>query len=417
MSILRVRGGNRLEGAIDVYGAKNAVLPILAASIMTRERVVLLGCPMLSDVRHMIEILRSLGAVVEMEGDSITVDARDADSHVMPEELSKQMRSSIFLLGALISRFKQAWVTQPGGCEIGLRPIDLHIKGLRKLNVNIVESQGAIHCTGYDTRGAEVSLDYPSVGATENIMMAAVMAKGRTVIYNAAREPEVKDLAAFINAMGGRIEGAGTGCITIDGVKALHGTTYRIIPDRIVAGTYMAACAITGGDVLIKNVEPAHLNAASAKLIEAGCELDFSENSVRVKAPARLKEMKQIQTQPFPGFPTDLQAQWMAVACVADGISVVSENVFENRFHHATELVRMGADITVKDRIAIVRGVEALEGARVAAKDLRAGAALLLAGLAARGTTYISGEHFINRGYQDLAAELRAVGADITREE
>ncbi len=417
MSTLCVHGGNRLQGKISVYGAKNAVLPIMAASIMTKERVVLRGCPRLSDVHHMIEILKSLGTVVEMDGNQIIIDAQHADSHEMPEELFKQMRSSIFLLGALISRFKRAWVTQPGGCDIGLRPIDLHLKGLRQLNVEIVEAHGAIQCTGLHTQGAQINLDYPSVGATENIMMAAVTAEGKTVIHNAAREPEVADLARFINAMGGRIHGAGTDCVTVYGVEQLHGTTYDIMPDRIVAGTYMAAVAITAGDVLIENIVPAHLRAAAAKLYEAGCELEFLENSVHVRAPRRLLEMKKIETLPYPGFPTDLQAQWMALACVADGTSVVAENVFESRFKHVTELVRMGANIAVKDRIAIVRGVEQLEGIRVSAQDLRGGAALVIAGLAAKGATYVKGEQYIDRGYEDLAYELNIIGADITRGE
>ena len=390
-------------------------MPILAASIMTKEQVVLKGCPVLSDVHHMIEILRSLGAEVEMAGDTIITNACNADSYEMPEELSKQMRSSIFLLGALISRFRRAWVTQPGGCEIGLRPIDLHLKGLRQLNVKVIESRGAIHCTGLDTRGAIITLDYPSVGATENIMMAAVMAKGETVIHNAAREPEVKDLAKFINVMGGQIQGAGTDCITINGVKELHGTTYYIMPDRIVAGTYMAACAVTGGDITIQNIVPAHLRAAADKLSEAGCTLEFSADSVRVQAPQRLNCIRKIETRPYPGFPTDLQAQWMAVTAAANGTSVIAENVFENRFKHAAELTRMGAHITIRDRIAVVCGVDVLHGAKVSAKDLRGGAALVIAGLAARGETNVDGEAYINRGYQNLSAELNALGADITR--
>ena len=415
MSTLKVCGGNPLRGEIAVYGAKNAVLPILAASIMTTEEVVLKGCPMLSDVRHMVAILQSLGARVKVEGDVITIDPRHADSHEMPETLCKQMRSSIFLLGALISRFQKAWVTQPGGCEIGLRPIDLHLKGLRALNVQINEEFGEILCVGNDTRGAEITLDYPSVGATENIMMAAVMASGETVLRNAAREPEVADLAAFINAMGGKVRGAGTDCIVIEGVRELHGVTYTIMPDRIVAGTYMAAAAITRGDVRIQHIVPSHLSAMAAKLMEAGCRIDFDGDSVRVRAPRALREMQQIETLPYPGFPTDLQAQIMAVACLCKGTSVITENVFENRFKHATELSRMGARITIRDRVAVVCGVEQLQGAHVGAKDLRGGAALVIAGLAAYGTTLVDGDTYINRGYQDLAGELNTLGAQIQK--
>lgn len=417
MSMLLVRGGRPLAGEIEVYGAKNAVLPILAASILTTERVVLHHCPKLLDVENMVAILRTLGAHVQVEGSQITIDPQYAHSHEMPEELSKVMRSSIFMLGALISRFKQAWVTHPGGCEIGLRPIDLHLKGLRELNVFVREEHGAIHCQGDDVRGASITLDYPSVGATENIMMAAVTAKGTTVIHNAAREPEVADLAGFINTMGGKIRGAGTDCIRIQGVESLHGTEYTIMPDRIVAGTYMAAAAITGGDVTIRNIIPAHQHAVAAKLTEAGCIIDWKQDTVRVRAPKRLREMNKIDTLPYPGFPTDMQAQMMAVASVASGTCIITENVFENRFKHAGELARMGANITIKDRIAVVRGVEQLHGAHVEAKDLRGGAALVLAGLAAKDETMVEGLCYIERGYQDLAAELALLGASIEKGE
>ncbi len=380
---------------------------------MTEEEIVLESCPVLSDVSNMLEILRLLGCEVETEGDVIRINAGHADKHEMPTELSKKMRSSIFMLGALISRFGKAWVTQPGGCEIGLRPIDLHLKGLRALNVSVMEEHGEIQCNGEHTRGAEITLDYPSVGATENIIMAAVTAKGKTLLHNAAREPEVVDLANFINQMGGRIQGAGTGTIEIIGVERLHGTRYRIMPDRIVAGTYLAAAAVTGGDVTLTNICPAHLHAAASKLQETGCDIEFTDNTIHLKAPNRLGEMQKIETLPYPGFPTDLQAQFMAVACVCHGTCIISENVFENRFKHVPELSRMGARIQIKERTAVVRGGAPLLGAEVAAKDLRGGAALVIAGLAAKGKTVVEGKCFIDRGYQDMAKELSSLGAEI----
>lgn len=413
MSCFTVYGGVPLSGSVPVYGAKNAILPILAACIMTEEEVILENCPHLSDVGNMLEILRLLGCEAVRTGSEIRLCAKHADSYEMPEALSKKMRSSIFMLGALISRFGKAKVTQPGGCEIGLRPIDLHLKGLRALQVQINETHGEIHCDGTHARGAEITLDYPSVGATENIIMAAVTARGVTVLHNAAREPEVADLAQFINQMGGRIEGAGTGTVKITGVKKLNGVRYAIMPDRIVAGTYLAAAAIAGGNITLTNICPAHLQAAASKLQETGCEITFTPNSVHLLAPKRLCEMQKIETLPYPGFPTDLQAQFMAVACLCRGTCVISENVFENRFKHAPELCRMGAKIQIKERTAVVRGGAPLFGAQVSAKDLRGGAALVIAGLAAEGKTVVEGKQFIDRGYENLARELGALGAEI----
>lgn len=413
MSCFTVYGGVPLSGSVPVYGAKNAILPILAACIMTEEEVILENCPHLSDVENMLEILRLLGCEAVCMGSEIRLCAKHADSYEMPEALSKKMRSSIFMLGALISRFGKAKVTQPGGCEIGLRPIDLHLKGLRALQVQINETRGEIHCDGTHARGAEITLDYPSVGATENIIMAAVTARGVTVLHNAAREPEVADLAQFINQMGGRIEGAGTGTVKITGVEKLNGVRYAIMPDRIVAGTYLAAAAIAGGNITLTNICPAHLQAAASKLQETGCEITFTPNSVHLLAPKRLCEMQKIETLPYPGFPTDLQAQFMAVACLCRGTCVISENVFENRFKHAPELCRMGAKIQVKERTAVVRGGAPLFGAQVSAKDLRGGAALVIAGLAAEGKTVVEGKQFIDRGYENLARELGALGAEI----
>lgn len=415
MSTIIVNGGRSLNGEIQIQGAKNAILPILAASIMTEEPIVIHNCPRLTDVHNMLHILNMLGCEAVQSGRTIRVDASRSDSYEMPTDLSKQLRSSIFMLGALITRFERAWVTQPGGCDIGMRPIDLHLKGLRELNVQIIEEHGAIHCVGRDVRGADITLDYPSVGATENIIMAAVKAKGKTIIRNAAREPEVSDLANFINAMGGDVRFAGTGTIEIHGVEHLHGTEYSIIPDRIVAGTYMAAAAMTGGELRLKGAVQDHLTSISSKLVEAGCDIRFHKDEMTICGPARPQEMKRIETLPFPGFPTDIQAPVFAVACIADGTSVIMENVFENRFRHASELTRMGADISINDRSAVVRGVERLQGAAVTACELRGGAALVLAGLAAKGQTVVEKADFISRGYEDIVSELTSVGADIRR--
>ncbi|MBQ9989097.1 MAG: UDP-N-acetylglucosamine 1-carboxyvinyltransferase [Clostridia bacterium] len=412
-----VDGGHPLNGRITVYGAKNAVLPIMAASVLTEEEVILHGVPHLSDVEDMKDILRGLGAKADLSDHTIVINSKDANGYEIPKELSRKMRSSIFLIGALISRFGFAVVNQPGGCEIGLRPIDLHIKGLRALNVDIREEYGELRCDGTDVSGARIGLDYPSVGATENIIMAAVKAKGTTVIHNAAREPEVVDLAMFINSMGGRVTGAGTDTIVIEGVETLHGTEYTIMPDRIVAGTYMAAVAAAGGDVLIEQVIPYHLLATASKLSEAGCRIMWQDHAVRIERTAPLQEMMLVETRPFPAFPTDMQAQIMAVAAIAAGTSVIRENVFENRFKHAAELNRMGANITIMDRTAIVRGVEQLRGTEVSAHDLRGAAALVIAALAAQGRTTIRNRAFAERGYQDLAAEMRSIGASIVKGE
>lgn len=417
MSTLIVNGGRTLNGEIEVHGAKNAILPILAACIMTDEPITLHNCPKLSDVHNMLKILNILGCEAVQSGSVIRVDASKSDSYEMPPELSREIRSSIFMLGALITRFGKAWVSQPGGCDIGMRPIDLHLKGLRELNVKIIEEHGAIYCSGKETRGAEVTLDYPSVGATENIIMASVKAKGKTTIRNAAREPEVMDLADFINAMGGDVRYAGTGTIEINGVDELHGTEYSIIPDRIVAGTYLTAAAITGGEIKVVGAVREHLTSTVAKLNEAGCEMEYHTDGMTLRGPARPSEMKRIETLPFPGFPTDIQAPIFALASIAEGTSVIVENVFENRFRHAPELARMGAQVSINDRSAIIRGVEKLQGAEVSACELRGGAALVLAGLVAKGTTVIENAHFISRGYEDIEGVLSSVGAIIRRVE
>ena len=407
-----VAGGKRLCGEIEVGCAKNAVLPILAAAILTDEPVLIEDCPDLVDVRNMLSILRTLGCRTRVSGRAVTLDASRAENHEMPENLSKRLRSSIFMLGPLIGRFRRAKVSYPGGCEIGLRPIDLHFKGLRALGVTIREEHGMIYCDGARLRGADVYLDFPSVGATENVMMAAVLARGKTTIHNAAREPEIRDLQNFINALGGRVRGGGTDRVEIEGVDALGGARYRPLPDRIVAGTLLAAAAATRGEVTIRRVIPGDLGAVLDKLRQAGCEVAAGEESVGLRA--RNLVPFEVSTQPFPGFPTDLQAQFMALACAVDGASVIVENVFENRFAHAAQLRRMGADIFISNRLAVVRGGK-LFAADVQAGDLRGGAALVIAALAAEGESRVENVELIDRGYEALEGMLGRLGAQIRR--
>jgi len=409
----RIIGGSPIGGCMKIDSAKNALLPILAATLLTEEPVVLTDCAKLSDVDNMLRILRVLGCRAEIKGDEAHIDPGCATGWEMPEHLSKLIRSSIFMMGPILGRFRKATVTYPGGCEIGLRPIDLHLKGLRALGVRIREAHGMIYCDGTHLHGGEVMLDFPSVGATENVMMAAVLAPGRTVIRNSAREPEIYDLQQFINSMGGKISGAGSSMIVIEGVKKLHGTRYRPMPDRIVAGTLLAAAAMTGGEIHLENARSSDLDAVLDKLTAAGCEVQAGEEGIALKGPERLKPID-ISTQPFPGFPTDLQAQFLAMACTAQGTTVIVENVFESRFAHAAQLIRMGADITISHRTAIVRGGR-LTGAKVYAKDLRGGAALVLAGLAAEGVTEVHGVQLIDRGYASLDGMLHRLGGAITR--
>ena len=407
-----VSGGRRLCGRYEVDCAKNAVLPILAAAMLTDSPVTIEDCPDLVDARNMLSILETLGCRVEKRGREVLLDASRAEDHEMPERLSKRLRSSIFLLGPLIARFGRARVSYPGGCEIGQRPIDLHLKGLRALGVTIREAHGMIECEGARLRGADVYLDFPSVGATENVMMAAVLARGRTTIHNAAREPEIRDLQNFINALGGKVRGGGTDRVTIEGVKALGAARYRPLPDRIVAGTLLAAAAATRGEVLLRRACPGDLGAVLDKLRQAGCEVEAEGEEIFLRARA-LKPFE-VSTQPFPGFPTDLQAQFMALACAAPGASVIVENVFENRFAHAAQLRRMGADIFLSGRLAVVRGGR-LYGAEVQAGDLRGGAALVIAALAAEGESRVENVELIDRGYEALENMLAALGADIQR--
>lgn len=410
-----IAGGYPLCGSIEVHGAKNAVLPILGATLLVQGTAILDNVPHLSDVDTMCKILQELGVKIKTEDGSLVLDSRVIHNHAVPECLMSGIRSSIFLMGALLGCCGAVRVSYPGGCSIGPRPIDLHLKGLRALGAEITEDRGYIEAKAARLRGTDVFLDFPSVGATENIMMAAVFAEGVTVIHNAAKEPEVVELQSFLNAAGADIQGAGTDTVVIRGVKKLHDVSFGIIPDRIVAGTLMLAAAITGGELELRNVIPEHLTSLVIKLREMGITVNTAANSVRVSAEQHLRALEAVRTFPYPGFPTDMQAQMMAVLSVANGTSVITETVFEGRFKHVAELQRLGADIEVEGRSAIIRGVKQLTGAVVRATDLRAGAALVLAALRAEGLTVVEDIYHIDRGYQALESMLKQLGARIER--
>ncbi len=415
MEKLFIQGGRRLSGTVKISGAKNAVLPVIAASLLASTPSVIEEIPDLDDVTTITEVLQYLGLNTRREPGRLFIDSTGIKSCEASYELVRKMRASFLVMGPLLSRFQEARISQPGGCAIGTRPIDLHLKGFEALGAEIIQGHGFIEARApKGLQGAKVYLDFPSVGATENIMMAASLANGRTIIENAAQEPEIVDLANYLNAMGANVRGAGTNAIRIEGVKNLTGTTYAVIPDRIEAGTYMVAAAITGGDVLLKNVLYEHLKPLVAKLKEAGVAIEQDVDQMRVTASGGLRAVD-IKTLPYPGFPTDMQAQFMALMSVADGSSVVSETVFENRFMHVDELKRMGANIRVDGRIAMLDGVKKLTGCPVTATDLRAGAALVLAGLAAEGQTEIGSVYHIDRGYDRIVDKLQGLGADISR--
>ncbi len=411
-----IDGGHKISGEIDVQGAKNAVLPILAATVLADGASEIHNCPSLRDVDKTDQVLEGLGCTVSRGDHTVTVDAGGIKCCRICEELMREMRSSIVFLGAIIARCKEAVVSMPGGCPIGLRPIDLHLKALRALGIDISEEHGYIKCRADRIKGADIHLDFPSVGATENIMLAAVTADGVTTIQNAAREPEIIDLGLFLRAMGADIRGIGTSVITIKGADKLHGAAYTIMPDRIVAATYLAAAAATGGSITLKKANPRDMGAMLHVLREMGADIRCVGDTITLTSPERLKSVHTIKTMPYPGFPTDIQSPFMALAALADGTSVFVENIFENRFQHVDELTRMGADIKVTDRSAVVRGVKQLSGANVVARELRGGAALIIAALAANGTTTINGTEFIDRGYENIESYLSACGAVIRRE-
>lgn len=417
MEKLIVKGGNRLVGAVKTSGAKNAVLPIIAASILGTTPSHLDEVPMLEDVHTISEVLKCLGLAVECspEKNVLDIDSTEITSYEAPYELVRTMRASFLVMGPLLARIGKARISMPGGCAIGARPIDIHLKGFEALGVKIEQGHGYIEANAPEgLKGTSIYFDFPSVGATENIMMAASLAEGTTILENAAEEPEIVDLANYLNKMGAKIRGAGTDTIRIEGVDKLHGADYTIIPDRIEAGTYMIAAAMTGGDIVVENVLPEHQKPLIAKLREAGAVVEEDIDKVRVIGKNPLKAVS-IKTLPYPGFPTDMQAQMMAMMVIAEGRSKVTETVFENRFMHVVELNRMGAQISTEGRSAVIDGPCKLTGCDVRATDLRAGAAMILAGLVAEGTTRIGDLHHIDRGYENIVAKLKNLGADIER--
>ncbi len=416
MSKYIINGGRKLYGEIDIQCAKNAILPIMAASCMCDGLVTIHNSPRISDCESMMNILRCLGCSAEWDGNDVIIDNSNMENCEIPSCLARELRSSIFLLGPILARFGSATISYPGGCEIGLRPIDMHLKGLRELNVDIREEGGYILCDASDMRGASIELDLPSVGATENIMMAALSAKGTTTIGNAAKEPEIVDLQNFLVKCGADVTGAGTSVITVQGGNRLKGVEYTPIKDRIVAGTYLLAGCMCGGELLLKGASGNDLRSLTSKLSKYACKTIVNSDNIYIKADGRMSAVDIIETSPYPGFPTDLQAQTVAMLSLASGTSLMVENMFETRFKYIPELVKMGARIVVRDRNAVIQGVRRLQGAEVVAHDLRGGAALVLAGLSASGRTIVDNVHYIDRGYENIDGILRDLGADITRE-
>lgn len=409
-----INGGIRLDGKVKVESAKNSVLPMLAGAILTDEDVVIKNCPKIKDVFSMINILKELGVKADFCDADLIVNASSLNSYTITENLSKELRSSVFMLGALISKTGKARVSYPGGCDIGIRPVNIHIDGLKSLGVDIKDICGELICTREKISGNSVCLDFPSVGATENLILASVFCEGKTTIYNAAKEPEIGDLIKFLNSMGANIAGGGSATVVIYGVKSLHGTVYKPISDRIEAGTFLIAGAITGGEVEVSNVNAENISSLIHKLCNNTCKISIKNDIIRLKS-GRIRKSFNVETSPYPGFPTDLQAQTMALLSVSYGASVIVENIFEMRFKHARELIKMGADIKLCERTAIVNGVKCLHGATVMAEDLRGGAALVLAGLSAEGKTVINGVHHVERGYCLFDKKLAALCADIKK--
>lgn len=412
MSSYIIEGGKRLEGEVNISGSKNASLPIIAASILNNNITKLYNVPNIHDTQITLEILKILGCKIGKKSDKIIIDSRNMKKTEIPEELMRQMRSSVVLAGAIIGRFKEAKISYPGGCDIGARPIDLHLKGFRKLGIEVEEESGFIKCKCEKIIGNTIHLDFPSVGATENIMLASVLAEGETTINNAAMEPEIIDLQNMLNRMGAKITGAGTNIIKIVGVKNLKEVSYTIMPDRIEAGTFLCAGAITEGKIKLNNVNVEHIAPVINKLEECGCKIEILKNSVKLDAPKKLKCVD-IKTMPYPGFPTDMQSVFATVLTVSKGTSIVVENIFENRYKYTQELVRMGAKISIEGKTAVIKGVKRLYGANVKATDLRGGAALVLAATVAKGTTKIENIEYIQRGYEKFNKKLENIGVDI----
>jgi len=412
---LLIQGGNALSGEVAMSGAKNAALPILCASLLTADPLHLTNVPHLNDISTMLRLLGDMGVGVTMDGaDGLVLDGNGLNNAVASYEMVKTMRASILVLGPLVARCGEARVSLPGGCAIGARPVDQHIKGLQAMGAEIKVEQGYVHAKATRLKGARICTDMVTVTGTENLMMAACLAEGETIIENAAREPEVVDLANCLVSMGARISGAGTDVIRIQGVDKLHGATHSIMPDRIETGTYLCAAAATGGDIRLLKTSAAYLDTVVDKLMDAGCEITVERDAIRLQAPQRLKAVS-LRTAPYPAFPTDMQAQFMAINCVADGVATIRETIFENRFMHVNELMRLGANIQIEGNNAIVRGVERLEGATVMATDLRASASLVIAGLVAQGETLIDRIYHLDRGYERIEEKLAKLGASVKR--
>ena len=414
MDLLTIEGGRPLKGNITVSGAKNSALPILIATLLTDERCIIRNVPFLDDIETVIGLLVFLGKNIIREGDRLDVSSTKVLHGEAPYELVRKMRASVVVMGPLLTRLGKVRVSMPGGCAIGGRPINIHLDGFKSLGATVKLEEGYVTAEAKRLAGTTVTLEFASVGATENLMMAAVLAKGKTILKGAAREPEITDLANFLNAIGAKVTGAGTDTVTIEGVDKLHGTEHHVIPDRIETGTYMIAAAMTGGELNLSPARPDHLRSLIEKMLKAGISVEESGDRIRVKAVKTIKPVD-AETEVFPGFPTDLQAQWMALMSLAQGTSHVTEKVFENRFMHVAELQRMGARIQVKGNLSSIDGVQSLSGADVMVSDLRAGAALVLAGLAAQGKTTIHRVYHLDRGYEDLEKKLNAVGAKVTR--
>lgn len=414
MSEIVIKGNRKLSGEITIQGAKNSVLPVLAATILCRGECCVHNCPQITDVSTSLKILESLGCVCSKEGSTVTVDSSTISNFEIPELLMREMRSSVMFLGAIIGRIGRAVISSPGGCELGPRPIDLHLSSLEKMGVEIKEEHGFLYCDATKgLHGAEITLGFPSVGATENIILAAATAKGLTVIHNAAKEPEISDLADFLNSAGARIYGSGSDTVYIHGTEKLYGTEHSIIPDRIVAATYMACAAITGGDIRLNSIMPSHMVAILSVFEESGCSIQVSGKSLKLVAPKMLCRVPTVRSLTYPGFPTDAGPVIIAMLCKAKGTTVFAENIFESRFRYMDEMKRLGANIKTEGKIAVVEGVPKLMGATCKACDLRGGAALVTAALGAEGATVIDDIYHIQRGYDDIVATLKNIGADI----
>ncbi len=415
MGLYIVEGGYPLQGEIDISGSKNATLPIIAASILNKGISVISNVPDIRDVKMMCSILEKLGCIVEKRGNILIIDATNLTNAEIPQDLMKEMRSSVIIVGALIARMNECIFTYPGGCEIGARPINLHLEAFKLLGVDVYEDGGYIRCTSDELKGTEIVLDFPSVGATENIMLASVFADGITYVKNVAREPEIRCLQDFLNSMGADVSGAGSNTIKIKGVKALHDTEFKVIADRIEAGTYLCMVAATKGDIVLNDVNVEHISALIHKFKQMGCKVSTYKNKIKLRYNKKLNATN-IKTMPYPGFPTDMQSQMVTTLALADGTSIVVENIFENRYKYVSELKKMGANITIEGQAAIIQGINNYKNADVEAKDLRGGASLIEAALAAEGKSKISGIEFVERGYENLVKKLTILGAKIEKQ-